>query len=79
MSSVPQRASSSQALLCGSHSTTAIAQQVCVDHFYACVDLDKRLRDVCTMYHMPTCTVMFEAYKSAQQRFLLTTWYYHFL
>ena len=26
-------------LLCGSHSTTAIAHQVCVDHYYACVDI----------------------------------------
>ena len=27
----------SSSLLCGSHGTTAVAQQVCVDHIYACV------------------------------------------
>ena len=36
MSSVSHRASRS--LLCGSHGITAVAQQVCVDHFCACAN-----------------------------------------
>ena len=37
MSCVSHRSSSS--LLCGSHGTTAVAHQVCVDHYDACVDI----------------------------------------
>ena len=37
-------------LLCGSHCTTAVAQQVCVDQFFACVDIAYMCGcDVCAM------------------------------
>ena len=47
-------------LLCASHGTTAIAQQVCVDHFYACVltlhiYAYSYVRCVCMMGKHATC------------------------
>ena len=93
MSSVSHRASSSQSsLLCGSHGTTAVAQQfvwttsmrvlIYVGHLYVgvlCVLWYVNMWHMC--YYSSTAAVMFKVNTRTQQGlFLLTsnTWYYHY-
>ena len=67
----------SRSLLCGSHGTTAAAQQVCVDHLYAYVGIEYRcVCDGCVCYDamiLETCGTCY--YCSCNAQVNNTTWY----
>ena len=72
----------SSSVLCCSHGATAVAQQVCVDHFYACVGIPYPC--VCVMCvlwyvkHVACATINSTAVllKANNTWFLLNTYYY---
>ena len=41
--------SCTSSLLCSSHGTTAVAHQVCVDHYYACADIAYAFSVLCVL------------------------------